>query len=437
MKSVFSRELHRLADASRLGYACAVYIRVVYTDGTISTALVYSKTKVAPLKSITIPKLELSGTLLLARTLTHVAEQLELSVMEAHVWTDSAIVLNWLETTPGTLKTFESNRVSQIVSLRPCTRWHHVPSKANPADLASRGVAPSRLIAFDLWWNGPPWLSKSPHLWPELTLKPVKILPEIRPVTMSFLVPNEDITLTNSSYHRMLRILAWVIRFFDNVKLPPSKRNLTVYLSAVEMNTAEVNVIKLHQQLYFTSEFNTLRKNFAITKRSRLYHLQPALDEHRLIVVGGRLEHAPILALHKHPRIILGITHLGRIIVRFYHISNHHTGATTLLSVLSGHFYITSVRRTVRAVTTACVFCRKLFARAVQQKMGQLPKERVTPSPPFTTTDIDFAGPFYTKSGAVRKPTLTLLFSSASQQEPYTNRHVSRGLFSSSEAVCV
>ena len=201
MKSVNSRELHGFADASRLGYACAVYIRVVYTDGTISTALVYSKTKVAPLKSITIPKLELSGALLLARTLTHVAELLELSVTEAHVWTDSAIVLHWLQTTPGKLKTFESNKVIQIVSLLPCTRWHHVPSKANPADFASRSVAPSRLIASDLWWNGPPWLSKSPHLWSELTLKPLKILPGLRPVTMSSLVPKEDITLTHSYYH--------------------------------------------------------------------------------------------------------------------------------------------------------------------------------------------------------------------------------------------
>ena len=64
------------------------------------------------------------------------------------------------------------------------------------------------------------------------------------------------------------------------------------------------------------------------------------------------------------------------------------------------------MRRTVRAVTRDCVFCRKLFARAVQQKMGQLPKERVTLSPPFTTTGLDFAGPFYTKRGAVRKPIL-------------------------------
>ena len=85
--------------------------------------------------------------------------------------------------------------------------------------------------------------------------------PGLRPVTMSSLVPKEDITLTHSSYHLMLRILAWVIGFFDNVKLPPSKRNLTVYL-----NTAEVKVIKLHQQLYFTSELNILRKNFTITK---------------------------------------------------------------------------------------------------------------------------------------------------------------------------
>ena len=93
MKSVFSRELHRYSDASQHGYACAVYIRVVYTDGIVSTALVYSKMKVALLKPITILKLELSGALLLARTLTHVAEQLELSITEAHLRMDSAIVL--------------------------------------------------------------------------------------------------------------------------------------------------------------------------------------------------------------------------------------------------------------------------------------------------------------------------------------------------------
>ena len=75
---------------------------------------------------------------------------------------------------------------------------------------------------------------------------------------------------------------------------------------------------------------------------ARLYHLQPMLDEHGLIIIGGTLDHAPIPALQKH---ILGITHLARIIVTFYHISNYHAGATTLLSVLSGQFYITSVRR--------------------------------------------------------------------------------------------
>ena len=114
-----------------------------------------------------------------------------------------------------------------------------------------------------------------------------------------------------------------------------------------------------------------------------------------------------------------------------------------LLSVLSGQFYITSVRKTVRAVRRACVFCRKLFARAVQQKMGQLPKERVTPSPPFTTTGIDFAGPFYTKRGAVRKPTLVKTYIAlficfaTSRTLGSSNKHVSRVLFSCPEAVCV
>ena len=91
-----------------------VYLRVVYTDATIHTTLVFSKTKLAPLKTLTIPKLELSAAVLLAKTLSYLAKQLQLSVSQAFAWTDSSIILSWIHTPVSRLKVFESKGLSAI-----------------------------------------------------------------------------------------------------------------------------------------------------------------------------------------------------------------------------------------------------------------------------------------------------------------------------------
>ena len=105
-KEIMTLELHGLSDASFVRYACVVYLGVIYTDTTIQTILVFSNTKVAPLKTITTPKLELSAAVLLAKTLSYVAKQLQLSVSEAFAWTDSSIVLSWIHTLVSRLKVF-------------------------------------------------------------------------------------------------------------------------------------------------------------------------------------------------------------------------------------------------------------------------------------------------------------------------------------------
>ena len=156
--SVISTELHGLCDVSELAYAAIAYLRLVDSSGCIQVSLVTSKTKVAPLKPLSIPCLELCGALLLSQLLHHLSQVFKVPLSLTHVWTDSMIVLQWLDGSPRRFKTYACNRVSAIINLIPPNRWHHVNGCENPADCGSRGLLPSELLDHTLWWNGPIWL---------------------------------------------------------------------------------------------------------------------------------------------------------------------------------------------------------------------------------------------------------------------------------------
>lgn len=176
--SVVTRELHGFSDASQQAYAAVVYFRMGCTDGTTQIALVSSKTKVAPIKRLTIPRLELCGAQLLAHLLQHVRLVLGIPLDGCYAWTDSTIVLHWLKGNPRSFKTYVGNRISNILQLFGPECWRHVRGVVNPADCASRGLFPSEVIEHDLWWEGPAWLKLPPSQWPDQSQIP---LPESTP----------------------------------------------------------------------------------------------------------------------------------------------------------------------------------------------------------------------------------------------------------------
>ena len=134
------------------------------------TSIVTSKTRVAPIKRLTIPRLELNGALILAQLLYHCKNVLDLPLSSVHAWTDSTIVLAWIQGNPRRFKVYVGNRVAQILELIPADCWRHVVSEDNPADCASRGMFPSELLIHDLWWDGPSWLKSEPSQWPKKNL---------------------------------------------------------------------------------------------------------------------------------------------------------------------------------------------------------------------------------------------------------------------------
>ena len=136
-----SVQLHGFADASQSAYAAAVYLRVTYTDGSVSSRLVVAKTRVAPLKTVSIPRLELSAADMLAELLDVTKQALQMPELEIWAWCDSTVALGWLRASPSLFKTFVANRVATASHHVSPEAWLHVPTDANPADCASRGIS--------------------------------------------------------------------------------------------------------------------------------------------------------------------------------------------------------------------------------------------------------------------------------------------------------
>jgi hypothetical protein len=133
-------------------------VRTLYNDGHAESHLLCSKNRVAPLKAITIPRLELSAALLLAQLMSKIKKTLNIPAEKFIYWSDSTIVLSWLKMPSSSLKTFVANRVGEIQSLTSVEDWYHIRTFENPADILSRGVTPQQLNDSMLWWHGPQFL---------------------------------------------------------------------------------------------------------------------------------------------------------------------------------------------------------------------------------------------------------------------------------------
>ncbi|RLU15991.1 hypothetical protein DMN91_011749 [Ooceraea biroi] len=160
-------QLHGFADASEAAYGACIFFRSVDASGTHSVKLVCFKTRVAPLKQISLPKLELCAAVLLARLYSVVHKAFKLKFDKIVLWSDSTIVLQWINMSPHRLKSFVANRITEIQQLTETCEWRHVPSLDNPADLASKGLSPKQFVRCTLWNCAPSWLAADESAWPE------------------------------------------------------------------------------------------------------------------------------------------------------------------------------------------------------------------------------------------------------------------------------
>ncbi|GFY36753.1 integrase catalytic domain-containing protein [Trichonephila clavipes] len=166
--------LQGFADASEAAYGAVVYLQCFLHNGAAKVSILASKSRVAPIRVISIPRLELCACVLLAQLVKKIRSTLRLNRSDSVLHTDSTIALAWLNTPANRLKTFVVNRVAKVQELTEGFQWNHVPSVLNPADLVSRGLRPCDLPNLRLCWHGPQFLEKGKLSSEETSLSPVK-----------------------------------------------------------------------------------------------------------------------------------------------------------------------------------------------------------------------------------------------------------------------
>ena len=286
-------QLHGFCDASEDAFAAVIYLRTVDLEGCTYVSLVMSKTRVAPLKRLTIPRLELCGAHLLAQILSHVQQVLNVPLNNVYAWTDSTVLLGWLAGDPRRFKPYVGNRVSQIIERLSPDKWRHVSGSDNPADCASRGLYPSELLDHKLWWQGPDWLHLSTLEWPQVPAQQHDIPEEERKLCFVVTTQKEDITwlACYSNFTRLKCVTAWVLRFIHNSR---SETSQSGPLSMDELTTAETLWILKSQSHTFLDEIEALKQKKTISSTSCLLSLHPFLDSSGVLRVGGRLHYSSV-----------------------------------------------------------------------------------------------------------------------------------------------
>ena len=263
-------ELHGFSDASERAYAACLYLRSVDHYGRVQSILLTSKTKVAPLKQVSLPRLELCGALVCVRLVSRIRECLSLNEVACHLWSDSTITLSWIREHPTAWKTYVANRVSEIQTTLPQASWHHIKGTINPADLASRGVSASELVNSTLWMQGPPFLTANDAQTPRDDKYEISTnCPDRR--SMPCLVvtnptPEFDLLTKYSSITKLLRVTARCLEFIERVrrskKLEKEEDSTEKFqLTPIQLQKAQNFWISYVQTRHFASEINCLKRS--------------------------------------------------------------------------------------------------------------------------------------------------------------------------------
>ena len=414
--TVWSREneatLHVFSDASELA-CCAVAYRVEKCGTECKVVFLAAKTKVAPLRPISIPRLELQAALMAARLAATIKRESTVSYSRVCYWTDSTTVLCWLRTDPRRYSVFVANRLGELDELSNKNDWRWVPTAENTADIGTRDGDPPDMSAGGRWFRGPAFITGPEANWPKERAKKATSEDEleVRAKYVGHVTCKDDYHQTlerHSSWRKLIRTSAWVRRFLQRCRRDPRAATGDT-LAAAELDAAEKAWIIRSQKEAFAAERANLLAGRPLDRISRLKALDPAFDADGILRMSTRLEAVRARKVCA-PIILDGDDPYARLYIRHVH-EKEHASAERTVSELRDGFFVLKMRTNTRMIAHRCLACRHARARPNPPLMGQLPKGRLADGQrPFTHCGLDFFGPMSVTIGRRREKRYGALF---------------------------
>ncbi|XP_062714227.1 uncharacterized protein LOC134290998 [Aedes albopictus] len=399
-------QLHTFVDASENGMAAACYLRFTYED-IVECCIVAAKTRVAPLKFLSIPRMELQAALLGARLARTVSEALTIQISRRIFWSDSQDVLCWIKSDHRRYSPFVAFRISEILELTEIIEWRYVPTDQNVADDGTKWKGLPDLKPRARWFSGPQFLHLPEEEWPRTSRGSTSTELELRPSAMThFVAPNPLVNVNDfSSWRRLARVVALVHRFSNNCKQKHLKKpTMSGPITSQEITMAEAYLFRQAQLESYPDEVALLQRSrhdqkltrTPLPKTSSLHQKSPWLDQNRVMRMRGRIANCDYATEDaKHPVILPRDHPTTKLIIAHFHQRFHHQNHETVINEVRQKFSIPQLRSTYAKVRNSCQRCKNDRAAPQVPIMADLPAARLDAfSRPFTHAGVDLFGPY-------------------------------------------
>ncbi|KAL2093214.1 hypothetical protein ACEWY4_010526 [Coilia grayii] len=404
------RSLHIFCDASEKAYGSVAYLHTEFPGHRVEVAFLTARSRVAPKRQQTMPRLELCAALTGAQLAALLQRELTLKLHDVILWTDSTTVLTWLQSDSCRFKVFVGTRVAEIQEMTNPQAWRYVDSTNNPADDITRGQTLNELAGEKSRWSyGPAFLYLSPQHWP--------IKPETEPVDEAELRKATFCGSITTASFPLLPDTSQFTSFKDLVESVVQARHGAVgdqsTPTAEAYQNAERDLLRLVQADCFAEDLEHLSNSKPVPSTSRLITLAPEYDpELQLIRVGGRLRRSDLLESEAINPIVLDPAHqVTKLIIQRADRDLCHPGSERLFAELRRKYWILRGREAVKRHQHSCPDCQRWRAKPTVPQMADLPPARLRlMKPPFFSTGVDCFGPFNVRVGRRTEKRWGILF---------------------------